>query len=64
MTSLNTPANKFIMDEHRQLGFIKYYFVLLAILSLVVALVGFTPSYQAHLAGEYHIFPIAQKCHY
>src|SRR6476661_7374807 len=39
--------------------FLNYYFVALAVFYILVAAIGFTPSYQAHFAGLYHIFPIA-----
>ena len=46
-------------DHHKRKGFMQYYFVILAVLYILVAAVGFTPSYQAHFAGYYHIYPIA-----
>ncbi len=52
-------AKGFTTNQRRRTGFMRYYFVILGILYMLVAAVGFTPSYQAHFAGQYHIFPIA-----
>ena len=52
-------TNAFTAGQRGRTGFMRYYFLFLGILYVVVALVGFTPSYQAHFAGQYHIFPIA-----
>lgn len=52
-------ADVFSLGYPRRKGFMKYYLVVLAVFYIVVAAVGFTPSYQAHFAGQYHIFPIA-----
>jgi hypothetical protein len=52
-------ATHSITNRFRRIGFMRFYFVVLGMFYLLIAAVGFTPSYQAHFAGEYHIFPIA-----
>lgn len=59
MKTSDPLANGFITRQRERTGFMRFYFVFLGILYMSVALAGFTPSYQAHFAGEYYIFPIA-----
>lgn len=46
-------------NNSKRTGFMQYYFVTLAVFYIIVAAIGFTPSYQAHFAGEFHIYPVA-----
>lgn len=56
----DSHTNNFnIIGQRSRTGFMRYYLFFLGLLYIVVALVGFTPSYQAHFARQYHIFPIA-----
>jgi hypothetical protein len=52
-------ASRSTIVQVSRVGFMRIYFVALGMLYLIIAAIGFTPSYQAHFAGVYHIFPIA-----
>jgi hypothetical protein len=49
-------ASRSTIVQVSRVGFMRIYFVALGMLYLIIAAIGFTPSYQAHFAGVYHIY--------